>query len=94
MTNAPPSRSSRKKGQRESFRFPQGFKLDQPNSRIFLPKLGWMRHRNSRDILDTAKNITISQIGGKWFASIQTERELEQPVPTAMWRRTSSNCPC
>lgn len=73
----------KKKGQQESFRFPQGFKLDQPNSRVFLPKLGWLRYRNSRDILGTAKNITISQSGGKWFASIQTEREVEQPVPTA-----------
>ena len=73
----------KKKGRGESFRFPQGFKIDQPNSRIFLPKLGWMRYRNSRDILGTAKNITISQVGGKWFASIQTEREVEQPVPTA-----------
>ena len=73
----------KKKGQQESFRFPQGFKIDQPNSRIFLPKLGWMRYRNSRDILGVAKNITLSQSGGKWFASIQTEREVEQPVPTA-----------
>ncbi|CAM3595687.1 transposase [Polaromonas hydrogenivorans] len=73
----------KKKGRGESFRFPQGFRIDQPNSRIFLPKLGWVRYRNSRDILGTAKNITISQVGGKWFASIQTERELEQAVPTA-----------
>ena len=73
----------KKKGQCESFRFPQGFKIDPPNSRMFLPKLGWLRYRNSRDILGTAKNITISQSGGKWFASIQTEREVEQSVPTA-----------
>jgi putative transposase len=73
----------KKKGRGESFRFPQGFKIDQPNNRLFLPKLGWMRYRNSRDILGTPKNITISQSGGKWFASIQTEREVEQPVPTA-----------
>ena len=73
----------KKKGQRESFRFPQGFKIDPPNSRIFLPKLGWLRYRNSRDILGAPKNITVSQSGGKWFASIQTEREVEQPVPTA-----------
>ena len=72
----------KKKDQRESFRFPQGFKIDEANSRIFLPKLGWMRYRNSRDILGTAKNITISQSGSKWFASIQTEREVEMPKPT------------
>ena len=28
----------KKKGQSDSFRYPQGFKLDQSNSRIFLPK--------------------------------------------------------
>jgi len=69
----------KKKGKSaDSFRFPQGFKLDQSNSRIFLPKLGWIRYRNSRDILGVAKNITVSANGGKWFASIQTEREVEQ----------------
>jgi len=63
----------KKRGTGDSFRFPQGFEIDQGNSRIKLPKLGWMRYRNSRDILGAAKNITISQSGGKWFASIQTE---------------------
>ena len=32
-------------------------------------------------MLGTAKNITLLPSGGKWFASIQTEREVEQPVP-------------
>jgi putative transposase len=73
----------KKKGRGESFRFPQGFEIDQGNSRIKLPKLGWIRYRNSRDILGTAKNITISQSGGKWFASIQTEREVEQAIAAA-----------
>jgi putative transposase len=71
----------KKKGKSaESFRFPQGFKIDQSNSRIFLPKLGWIRYRNSREIIGTPKNITVSHKAGKWFASIQTEREVEQPV--------------
>jgi putative transposase len=41
----------------DSFRFPDGrqFTVDQPNRRIILPKLGWIRCRNSRDILGTAK---------------------------------------
>ena len=73
----------KKKGQSDSFRFPQGFKIDQPNNRVFLPKLGWLRYRNSRDILGVAKNITVSANGGKWFVSIQTEREVEQPVHPA-----------
>ncbi|HEU4854002.1 MAG TPA: transposase, partial [Nitrosospira sp.] len=71
----------KKKGQSDSFRYPQGFRLDQSNSRIFLPKLGWLRYRNSRDIPGTVKNITVSQSCGKWFISIQTEREVEQSIP-------------
>ena len=41
----------KKKGQSDSYRYPQGCKLDQSNRRIFLPKLGWMRYRKSRDVL-------------------------------------------
>ena len=71
----------KKKGQGAGFRYPQGCKLDQANSRIFLPKLGWLRYRNSRDVLGTVKNVTVSGNGGKWFVSIQTEREVEQSLP-------------
>ena len=73
----------KKKGMRDSFRYPQGCKLDQPNSRVFLPKLGWIRYRNSRDVLGEVRNVTVSQSGGKWFVSIQTQREIEKPLPTA-----------
>jgi putative transposase len=71
----------KKKGQSDSLRYPQGFRLDQSNNRVFLPKLGWIRYRNSRDIPGTVKNITVSQSCGKWFISIQTEREVAQPIP-------------
>ena len=71
----------KKKGVSDSFRYPQGVKLDQANSRIFLPKLGWLRYRNNRDVLGEVKNATVSQSGGKWFVSIQTEREVDQPLP-------------
>ncbi|PXX81170.1 RNA-guided endonuclease InsQ/TnpB family protein [Rivihabitans pingtungensis] len=73
----------KKKGRHDSFRYPdpKQIKLDQANSRIFLPKLGWLRYRNSRDVLGAVKNITVSQSCGKWFVSIQTEREIEQPTP-------------
>lgn len=73
----------KRKGQGDSFRFPQGFKLDQANNRLFLPKLGWLRYRNSREVLGELRNITVSQSAGKWFASIQTQREIESPLPTA-----------
>jgi hypothetical protein len=32
-------------------------KLDKTNSRIFLPKLGWLRYRNSRHILGEVRNV-------------------------------------
>jgi putative transposase len=75
----------KKKGQSDSFRYPDSkqFKIDQPNNHLFLPKLGWIRYRNSRDILGAPKNITVSCVAGKWYASIQTEREVEQPVHPA-----------
>ena len=73
----------KKKGQSDSFRYPdpKQIKLDQGNSRIFLPKLGWLRMRFSRDVLGAVKNVTVSASWGKWFVSIQTEREVEQPIP-------------
>lgn len=73
----------KKKGQSDSFRYPDGFKIDQVNSRVSLSKLGWIRYRNSRDILGTPKNITVSCVAGQWYVSIQTEREVEQPVHPA-----------
>ncbi len=70
----------KKKGGHNAFRFPQGIKLDQNNSRIFLPKLGWLRYRNSREVLGTVKNVTVSQRAGRWFVSIQTEQDMEAPI--------------
>ena len=71
----------KKKGSKESFRFPQGCKLEQPNNRIWLPKIGWVRYRNSCKVIGKIKNVTVSQKCGKWFVSIQTEFEQEIPVP-------------
>ncbi len=71
--------SFKKRGTSDSFRYPQGCKLDQVNSRLFLPKLGWMRYRKSREVLGTVKNVTVSLSGGKWYASLQTEREVVEP---------------
>ena len=75
----------KRKGISDSFRYPdpKQIKLDEANDRVFLPKLGWLRYRNSRNVLGEVRNVTVSQSGGKWFVSIQTQREVEQPLPTA-----------
>jgi len=71
----------KKKGQADALRYPdpKQIKLDQGNCRIFLPKLGWLRYRNSREALGSVRQVTVSANGGKWFVSIQTEREVAQP---------------
>lgn len=75
----------KKKGQSDSFRYPdpKQIKLEQGNSRIFLPKLGWLRYRNSRDVLGAVRNVTVTASGGQWFVSIQTERDVVTPVHPA-----------
>lgn len=57
----------KKRGMGDSFRYPdpKQIKLDQTNNRLFLPKLGWLRYRNSRDVPGDLRNVTVSQSGGK-----------------------------
>jgi len=69
----------KRKGEQDSFRYPdpKQIKLDQVISRIRLPKLGWLRYRNSRPVIGTIRHVTVSANGNKWFVSIQTVREIE-----------------
>lgn len=70
----------KKKGKSaDSFRFPQGFKID--NRRVFLPKIGWVGFFKSRDIVGTPRNVTVSRKGKHWFVSICCEVEQEIPTP-------------
>ncbi|AWG32064.1 RNA-guided endonuclease InsQ/TnpB family protein [Burkholderia cenocepacia] len=73
----------KKKGRSDSFRYPdpKQIEVDQRTSRIFLPKLGWLRYRNSRAVLGDVKQVTVLVSGGKWHVSIQAERVAERPVP-------------
>lgn len=72
----------RKKGMSDNFRYPdpKQIKLDQGNGCIFLPKLDWIRYRNSRQVTGEVKNVTVSQSCGKWYVSIQTECEVSATV--------------
>lgn len=64
-------------------KFPQGVTLDENNQVICFPKLGWLKYINSRKVEGTVKNATITRHGGKYFVSIQTEREVQQPYHPA-----------
>ena len=73
----------KKKGKANlSFRFPDAkqFTVDEANKRIKLPKLDWLRYRKSQVIQGNIKNITVSCKANKWYVSIQTEREVDQPI--------------
>lgn len=75
----------KRKTDRASFRYPdpKQIKLDEANARIFLPKLGWLRYRKSRNVQGQLRNVTVSERAGRWFVSIQTLREVCAPVPQA-----------
>jgi len=68
----------KKKGEQDTFRFPQGTKLD--NKKVYLPKIGWVKFRKSKEIDGIIKNVTVSRAIGKWFVSIQVEMEVLEPV--------------
>ena len=70
----------KKKGEKNSIRFPQGYKLEQGNRRIYLPKIGWVCYRKSQPVVGEIKNVTVSQQCGRFFVSIQTELDQATPV--------------
>lgn len=70
----------KKRGVKDSFRYPQGWKLDQVRNCVFLPKIGWIKYANSQEVFGTIKNVTVSCKAGGWYVSIQTEREVAEPI--------------
>jgi len=69
----------KKRGLHDSFRYPQGFKID--GNVIYLPKVGKVMFRLCRNIEGVAKNVTVSKKGKYWYVSIQTERVTTRPIP-------------
>ena len=76
---APPQ--SRKKFLCDSFRYPQGFKVD--GRLVYLPTVGWCEFWHSRDLDGTVKNVTISRQGQHWFVAFQVELDVPDPVHPA-----------
>jgi putative transposase len=67
------------KGVRDSFRYPQGVKDD--GNHVYLPKIGWVKFRKSREIEGEIKQTTIRREADHWYVSFSTEREILDPVP-------------
>lgn len=71
-------RFKKKKRARQSFSFTQSVKVD--GTRVYLPKIGWVTFRKSREVEGTIKGATVSQRAGKWYVSIKVELEVPDPV--------------
>ena len=80
----------KRKGEGDSLRYPDPLqvKLDlatrDPEGRnllprIFLPKVGWVKVRVSRQIEGDLRNATVTRKAGRWAVSLQTEEDVPEP---------------
>jgi IS605 OrfB family transposase len=77
---APPQ--YRKKFLADSFRYPQGVKVD--GRLVYLPLIGWVEFWASRPLEGTIKNVTVSRQGQHWFVALQVELDVPAPVHPSM----------
>ncbi len=75
----------RRKGINESFRFDKSVivvrKLNKRWSEIRLPKIGWVKYRDSRPIVGEIRNVTIRLTPLGWHVSFIAQSEIEIPAP-------------
>lgn len=71
----------KKKGQNDAFRYPSGVKVE--SGRVYLPKIGWVKYRDSRPVEGKILQATIKREGGHWFICLACRVELpfNAPVP-------------
>lgn len=79
----------RRKGLNDSFRFPDPISLvvertGASSGRVKLPKLGWVRLRGWTALPGAIRTITVSHRARHWFAAVQCEREVAEPVPSPL----------
>jgi putative transposase len=72
----------KKKGRQDSFRYPQGVKV--AAGRVYLPKIGWVRYRDSQPVEGYIRQTTIKREGPHWFVSLACELAVTPPPPAAI----------
>ena len=70
----------KKKGDKDSFRFPDPKQFQITPTSIILPKLGKIDMIMHRPIRGEPKNVTVSLDGECWYVSIQTSEQIADPV--------------
>jgi putative transposase len=64
----------KKKGNSDSCQFPVGVKVNFENSKVYIPKIGWIKAKLSKEFQGKMKTATISKtLSGKYFAIILVE---------------------
>lgn len=72
-------RFKNKRGHKQSFSYPQGVKVD--SGKVWLPKIGWVKFRQSREIQGIIKRATIRRKASGWYVSLLCEVDIEIPDP-------------
>lgn len=68
----------KKKSNKQSFQYPQGVRIE--DSKIFLPKIGWVKFYNSRTFEGTIKTVTVTKNpSGEHYVSILVDNQKELP---------------
>jgi putative transposase len=62
-----------------SFSYPQSVQVHENQG--YLPKIGWVRVRKSRDVVGLIKRATVSHKVSGWYVSILCEVEVADPAP-------------
>ena len=71
----------RRRGDRDSFRYPDPKQFKPQADRIFLPKAGWVAWVRHRPMEGRMKTATVSREADCWYVSIQCETEMPEPMP-------------
>lgn len=67
---------------KEAMKFPQGYRFS--GRKIFIPKIGLVKTYQGRPIQGEMKNLTVCKEAGLWYASIQVEQDVLDPVHANM----------
>ena len=60
------------------------FAVDMAHGRVKLPKVGWLRYRDSRPVVGIPKTVSVCREIGGWYVAIQVEVVLDKaPIPEA-----------
>lgn len=69
------------KGENDSFRYPQGVKLEKKS--VWLPKIGWVKFRKSREVEGEIKQTTVIKEGKYWYVCFACDITRDQEISGA-----------